>query len=223
MRRHVKLDELRAVRARIEPRYQPKVRWNKHPVWPTTERSIAGLTLATLAVVLVLVGIGRYGSVRGLVNIGEAPGVATDATSWLLLQASAAHRLLGMLIIPVGQTIDADYDVLPQPVSGIIGLVTLTVIGVTAWRVRRRYPLASYGLAWVLGVILPRLVVQTPRSYLAEHHMYLAIPGAMLVVVDRGPAVVVWIHEVLLALLTALSLVRASRQRTPKEETHDVT
>lgn len=161
----------------------------------TSERRIVGLTLATLALVLVLVGIGRYGSVRGLVNAGEAPEVATDAMSWLLIQATAAHRLIGLTVIPVGQTVDADLDRLPQPVSGLMGLGTLGLLGVVAWRVRRRYPLVTFGLTWMLIVSAPRLIIQTPRSQFNEHQWFLGLVGAAFVLGDRVPVVVAWVGE----------------------------
>lgn len=141
---------------------------------------VFGLMLGTLALVLIFAGVDRAGGWRAAINAGDEQHLETW-DHWLLVQASAAHRLLGLMVVPIGQTVDYDYDALPQPRAGLTGLSVLSALGATAWRVRRRYPLVTYGLAWVLIVIAPRLVIQTPRSYLSEHQMYAAIPGAMLV------------------------------------------
>lgn len=141
-----------------------------------------GSALAAALMAGLLIVAWRYGTPVEWINVGEAPGVTVTWDRWLLLQAAAAHRLLGLVVVPIGLTVDYDYDALAQPQAGVLGLVTLGGLACLAWRVRQRRPRVAFGLAWVLIVIAPRLVIQTPRSYFSEHQLYLALVGVAMVV-----------------------------------------
>ena len=115
----------------------------------------------------------------GLIPYGSFLSAA-DPVAWLRFQAVAATRLLGMLPLPLGQTVDFDVEAVPAAMQ-LVALAQLAMLGATAivlWRVDRQ---AAFGLTWILTALAPRLVVQTPGSFLNEHHVFLAMPGAALI------------------------------------------
>lgn len=104
------------------------------------------------------------------------------AGQWALVQATAGARLCWLVVWPwAGQTVDYDYDAVTAGWRWLSagGLVALTGL---AYRVRRRAPMVAVGVAWILIVILPRLVIQTPRSYFNEHQFYVSLAGVALIV-----------------------------------------
>lgn len=102
-----------------------------------------------------------------------------DAGHWALLQSGAAFRLMTLAVWPHGLTVDYDYDALSRWwfLASAASLAVLTWIAWTLWD---RWRLAAFSLAWVLLVCLPRLIVQTPKSYLNEHQFTLAVVGVAL-------------------------------------------
>lgn len=120
-------------------------------------------------------GVLWLGGVRAVVNIGESLDARVTALDWLLVQSAAAVRTLGQLIIPLGLTVDYDYDRVPQ-ILRWLSVGALVWIGWRAWLVHRTWPPVSLGLAMLLAVILPRLIIQTPRSYFNLHQAYLFLP-----------------------------------------------
>lgn len=99
--------------------------------------------------------------------------------AWLLVQATAAWRLCVLLIVPLGQTPDFDYDHVPHlwQVGALIGV---SLIATIAGLVRHTWPMIAFAVTWILLVILPRLIVQTPKSYFNEHQAFLMIVGMAL-------------------------------------------
>lgn len=107
------------------------------------------------------------------VTIHESP------LAWAWLQSGAAMRLITLAIVPHGLTVDYDYDALPRVwfLLSAGSLAALTWIAVQTWE---RWRLLSFSLAWVLVVCLPRLIVQTPKSYFNEHQFTLAMVGVAI-------------------------------------------
>ena len=150
----------------------------------------ARFSRATAATVAVL----GLGGMVAAAQVGEAPGVHIGWADWLALQATAATRLFALTIVPVGQTIDYDYDAIPQ-IWRLLSIGCVTVLaGLTFWLWSRRR-LVAMGLAWMLLVVLPRLIVQTPRSYLNEHQWYLALVGWAFVVVGLVAPRTSWVRR----------------------------
>lgn len=113
-------------------------------------------------------------------HIGDTSLIADlSAWDWLRLQAGAAFRLLTLTILPVGQTVDYDHDAL-SPVYGWVSALSLAGLAGVAWTQRRT--VAGVGLLWMLIVILPRLLVQTPKSYFNDHQFFMALVGWALIV-----------------------------------------
>ena len=112
-------------------------------------------------------------------NAGETAQMAIGTHDWLLLQASAVYRLLGVSLSGLGMTVDYDYDALSQTARWIaagacLGLLTLTIALIRTQR------LIAFGLGWTALALLPRVFVQTPRSYLNEHQFYVPLIGLIV-------------------------------------------
>lgn len=163
-------------------------------VW-VKESAVVGLALVPLTlwvcghparfVSLVSVGVASLGLVAvggwtNLVNAGEAPGAMASAGPWLLVQATATVRLLFLSVIPYGMTVDYDYDLVPISVR-LVCVLLLVALGLVTWQARQERRLA-WGLAWILVSVVPRLVIQTPRSYLNEHQWSVPLLGVLLTV-----------------------------------------
>ena len=109
-----------------------------------------------------------------------AMNVQVDAVEWIRIQAAATTRLLILSVLPFGQTVDYDYDALSVTWQTVAALhIPLALIAAFwAWR---KLPVFALGLAWIVCVTIPRLIVATPRSYLNEHQFYLAFVGVALI------------------------------------------
>ena len=115
-----------------------------------------------------------------LVNVGEEPYVRTTAIDWLLLQGTAAYRLIVLSIVPLWLTVDPDVELVPVALQ-LGALVILAGLVEVAWRQRTARPLLTLGIAWMVIGIVPRLIVQTPRSVLNAHQWNLLMVGPSIV------------------------------------------
>ena len=73
---------------------------------------------------------------------------------------------------------EEDLDALSPQME--LSLALLVVLAVAAWRVRTRARWVTFAAGWALVALVPRLVIQTPRSYLNEHQFYLPLLGLLL-------------------------------------------
>jgi hypothetical protein len=104
-----------------------------------------------------------------------------NAWEWARLQGAASWRLLTLTVLPIHQTIDFDYDALSRFATWAACLCLLSV-AYLAWTLRQGNALMATCLTWMLCVSAPRLIIQTPKSYLNEHQWYLALPAFALLV-----------------------------------------
>lgn len=112
-------------------------------------------------------------------TLGTIGGNTVTAAAWLRLQGGAAWRLVLVALVPVRQTLDYDYDAL-APVWQWLAVGHLAVFAIVAWWSWARRPVLAFALSWIAVVILPRLIVETPRSYFNEHQFYLALVGVAI-------------------------------------------
>lgn len=124
---------------------------------------------------------------RRLVN-ADLYAEEITAVDWAVTQSTAAARLAVVAATGRGMTLDYDYDRIPwdQRVVCAVGVGVVGLVIGAAWRWR---PLVAYGLSWAPISLAPRLMVQTPRSYLNEHQVYLALVGVLQAL---GAAVALW-------------------------------
>jgi len=77
------------------------------------------------------------------------------------------RRYLQLLVVPVGHSV---FHAIP-PVESLASLRLLAAVllllglGLAAWRLRRREPLVSFGLAWFALFVLPSAVLVTRKRY----------------------------------------------------------
>ena len=157
--------------------------------WATGDRLIAEVT-SYVAALGVAIGVILSGGWQLIADRGGSAVYADNGTTvlaimdvswwpWLLVQATAAMRLLGQAVLPLTLTVDYDYDVVALWVryAALAGLVALAGL---AWSQRSRRPLVTFGLAWTLLAILPRFIVQTPRGILNEHQFLTPLIGLVI-------------------------------------------
>ena len=105
--------------------------------------------------------------------------VGVPPLSWALVQLTAIMRVIGLSLLPVWQTVDYDYAVVPLVVR-LFSAVSLGAALVWVW-LHRANRLLVYGTAWIVVTVAPRLIVPTPLSVFSEHQAYLAVVGVALV------------------------------------------
>lgn len=133
-----------------------------------------------IALELIWGGVVWYGGLRAVVNadleVGLVSVTALTWDAWLLAQAGAVWYWLLATVWPALLTPDLDVDRLSGLVRGF-GLFTLIVAAGVAWRCRTDRPLVTVALGWFLMGLVPRLIVQTPRSYLNAYHFAVSFMG----------------------------------------------
>lgn len=104
-----------------------------------------------------------------------------DPVEWIRWQSTAAVRMIGLLPVPIGQNVVFDVELVPVGMQWLSVAWLLLLASVSVWLVQRHGKVAG-GIAWMLAVIVPRLIIRTPLSVFNEHQFYLALPGAALIV-----------------------------------------
>lgn len=107
----------------------------------------------------------------GAVLVMTREGWPAPSIEWAMLQSMAAMRFSAMLFMPVGQTVDFDYELMPQALF-IVGSGLLLSAAYLAWRLGRCPTLLSLALGWLVITVLPRLLVVTPTMPFSEHQFY---------------------------------------------------
>ena len=151
-------------------------RWHGAPSWWIP---------AIVAGVLVGAGIGWYGGLRAVINADAEAGIvsvlALTWQDWLLVQGGAVWYWLLATAWPALLTPDADMDGVPMWVRWW-GLFTLVVISGVAWRTYRTHPVLALACLVFVVALVPRLLVQTPRSYLNAAQFAIPFLGVALAV-----------------------------------------
>lgn len=100
-----------------------------------------------------------------------AAGVSRETYAWR--QLVAVGRYLGMVFLPVGQTIDHN----PKEVG-------VAILGIFGWLLLLNYhppsrPILAVLALWIVVALAPRFVVRIPE-YLNEHQFYVPMIGVSL-------------------------------------------
>jgi len=139
--------------------------WGLVPLWAVATR--AAFPVRRWLVTGLVAAVAALGLLMPIYAFGFDWGVIQRA-------AAAIWRLVSLVVVPVGLTIDHDWHGVPLWLSSVAvgGLVTATVAAM--WALQQR---ASWlALAWLSTVLwfLPRFVVPAPEG-LHEHHAYLIV------------------------------------------------
>lgn len=118
----------------------------------------------------------RYGGLAAFAAMGGTQiNSAFDVTwaEWGLRQSAAVAYWCQSLVQLSLLTVDADIDRLSNIYSVVGGLI-LVALSLVTWR--------THSLGWGLCVatLIPRLLIQTPGSYLNAHQFYMAWVGILL-------------------------------------------
>lgn len=105
---------------------------------------------------------------------------------YLLTQFEVVWHYFRLILIPVGQNLDHAYPVVKAPGgAGVwLGLAALAALVAAAWRARRRYPLASFGLLFLLILLAPTSSIVPIDDAMAERRLYLGFPGAAMIAAE---------------------------------------
>jgi protein O-mannosyl-transferase len=124
-----------------------------------------------------------------MLDAAASAGFSLPSATWLqyfFTESRAIFRYVQMAVVPEGLSIDHDF-----PVSHSIWehgalvwilLLIATVIG--GWRVRHKYPLASFGLFFFLLGLAPTSSFVPIADPLADRRMYLPILGLILIAIE---------------------------------------
>src|SRR3990167_8583679 len=129
------------------------------------------------ALAWIPLGVYRLGSLAALVHADDVTSGLGGAW-WAVMQSTAVFRLAVLSVVswlPVGHTIDFDYDAIPL-LSRVAAFVLLGLVSLVLWLYRARVPqLVLFACAACLIALVPRMVIQTPRAYLSEHQFYVPL------------------------------------------------
>lgn len=149
---------------------------------------LLGKESAIVAVALVpLAGRWRHGVavwwaalIVGVLAVEQSRGWITGPilADWIPRQAVALARLVALVVVPVGLTVDPPV-IAAWPVV-LFACVGLGLLACSAWVARRAHPTVALGVAWTLIAATPRLLVPTPLSVFNEHQFYLPLVGVAL-------------------------------------------
>lgn len=124
-----------------------------------------------------VLAVGAVIRLRTLVSAGALIG--RGPIDNLLTQAIVIWRYIGLLVLPVGQTIMHDVRFVTSildPVA-LLAVAGLAAIVAFALRMRARHPLVAVGAVWFLAVLAPSSSILPLREGMAEHRVYLASAG----------------------------------------------
>jgi tetratricopeptide (TPR) repeat protein len=164
-------------------------------------------------------------AVRVAAHLAGSPPV--PPWRYFLIELGVVWRYLGLLVLPVGQSV---VHAVSEPVSLATGRVLLAgaglvLLGVATWRVRRRAPLVALGVAWLFVALAPSSSVVPLGEAMAEHRLYLAAAGAFLAAAAAVGQLTTWARRrdylvsllvrraVLAGVLTVLAAATVARNQ----------
>lgn len=122
------------------------------------------------------------------VLLGGATRQGWHGGSWVSNYATSAglvSHYAALLLFPLRLLGDHTYDAYPLSYSFLEPKVLLSLAGLAAgiWiavRCRRRAPLVTFGLSWILVTLLPVLQIRPFHELAADHYLYLPSVGFCL-------------------------------------------
>lgn len=193
--------------------------WWLMPAWRPSRANRAALSGGTLGM------IGLYGYALAVRGSAQALGERWNGTSlvgaecfftppWLLLRA------IGKMVFP--HPLSIDYRIFPVP-DGMdlrfwFGVLAFLLVLVAAWRYRRKNPVASFGMLWIIAGFLPVSNCWPLFNPVADRYAYLMLPGLALIVAALLPHARKVAHSGLWIALLILAFVTAERMKDWRDE-----
>jgi tetratricopeptide (TPR) repeat protein len=105
---------------------------------------------------------------------------------YLLTQFQVIWRYFGLVLFPLGQNLDHLHPIVRAPgtFSVWLGLIALAALLAAAWRFRRQYPLALFGLLFTLILLTPTSSIVPIDDAMAERRLYLGFPGFAMIAAE---------------------------------------
>ena len=138
---------------------------------------------------MILASLGGVALFWRLIAHATTAGFGFKEFTWyqyFFTQWRAIFVYLGMFLWPGNLTLDWDFPISHTVLEhgAIVWLVVLIALIATAWMLRRRFPLASYGFLVFLILLSPTSSILPIKDPVAERRLYFAILGLLLIVVD---------------------------------------
>jgi len=182
----------------------------------------------TLYMSLVLAGAGLAVVLKKMLHTGfgfllhTLPSESHDGdiltpVHYLLTQMRVFLTFLRLLVLPIHQNLDYDYPASTgflHPPLTLLGLIVIAGIIYAVIKFRRKYPLISWGLSWVMITFLINLA---PRSnVIFEHKLYLISFGFFLAVVAALSALIrerKTLRRILVLVIAVLAVLTFQRNK----------
>jgi tetratricopeptide (TPR) repeat protein len=138
---------------------------------------------------MVLVGVVGLAFFWQLITHASTAGFGLKDFTWyqyFFTQWRAIFVYLGIFLWPANLTLDWDFPISHTVLEhgAIIWLVVLLALMATAWKLRRQFPLASFGFFAFLILLAPTSSILPIKDPVAERRLYFAMLGLLLIVVD---------------------------------------
>jgi tetratricopeptide (TPR) repeat protein len=138
---------------------------------------------------MVLASVGGLAFFWQLITHASTAGFGLKDFTWyqyFFTQWRAIFVYLGIFLWPANLTLDWDFPISHTVLEhgAIVWLVILLALIATAWKLRRRFPLASYGFFAFLILLAPTSSILPIKDPVAERRLYFAMLGLLLIVVD---------------------------------------
>ncbi|MEJ5368834.1 MAG: tetratricopeptide repeat protein [Bryobacteraceae bacterium] len=134
---------------------------------------------------------------------------------YLLTQFEVIWQYFRLVVLPVGQNLDHAWPVAKAPGDAGVwaGAAALACLLAVLWRYRKQYPLALFGLLFLLVLLAPTSSIVPIDDAMAERRLYLGSPGVAMIAVEflrrLRPAAIASGAAAVLLLLGALTWQRA--------------
>ncbi len=134
-------------------------------------------------------GVLGFASIGRMVLSADTAGFRMKDLTWsdyLLTQGRVLWTYLRLFVLPVGLNADYDFPISHSPLDkgAIFGLLAFAALLIGAWILRKRYPLAAFGILIFAVLIAPTSSIIPIRDPIAERRMYLPFLGLALVTVE---------------------------------------
>lgn len=105
---------------------------------------------------------------------------------YLLTQFEVIWQYFRLLLLPAGQNLDHAWPVVNAPGgAGVwVGAAALACLLALLWRNRKRYPLALFGMLFLLVLLAPTSSIVPIDDAMAERRLYLGSPGVAIIAAE---------------------------------------
>lgn len=136
-------------------------------------------------------------------------------STYLITQFGALWFYARLLLLPVGQNVDHDFPMTETLLEwpSFLALPGLLVVIALAVLFRKQNPFLAIGLAWIAVTLSVESSVIPIRDVVAEHRLYLALPGFALVLASLSSWLGRWQLSAACLLLGAYALLTYQRNQ----------